>query len=102
MTRALIVTTAVLALAAAAMAYQDGNSGFILSAAQIKTVNAAAGKAVTINLTAAQIEHLREYYPKANVTKMTLTSANVGKGGRVNYVPPAEGATVLKARSAGK
>jgi hypothetical protein len=65
-------------------------------------VTAAAGKAVTITLTAAQIEHLREYYPKANVTKMTLTAANVGKGGRVNYVPPAEGATVLKARAAGK
>jgi hypothetical protein len=100
MTKALVVAAAVV-LAAAALAYQDGNCFIVLTDSQVKAAGAAAGKTVTINLTAAQIEHLRAYYPNAKVSKITLTSADVGKGGRVNYVPPAEGATVLKARGGG-
>lgn len=97
-----ITVAAASALAAAALAYQDGNATMILTDAQVKAVDAAAGRAVTINLTAPQLEHLRKYYPNAKVTKMTLSSANVGEGGRVSYMPPDENATVLKARTAGK
>ena len=101
MKKVLIVAFA-LALAAAALAYQDGNATLILTDAQVKTVTAAEGRAVTITLTAPQLEHLRKYYPDAKVTKMTLTSANVAEGGRVGYLPPDDSATVLKPRAAGK
>ena len=97
----LIIATAAVGLAAAGLAYQDGNATLILTDAQVKAVTAAAGRAVTINLTAPQLEHLREYYPNARVTKMTLSSANVREGGRVSYMPPDDTATVLKARTAG-
>ena len=102
MKRAIIITSAALALAAAALAYQDGNATLILTDAQVKTVTAAEGKAVTITLTRSQREYLGKHYPNAKVTKMTLTSANVAEGGRVSYMPPDDSATVLTARTAGE
>ena len=66
---------------------QDNPVKITLTAQQLETVNKAAGKAVTLTLTAAQKNVIAGKYADCKVSTVTVSTTHVWEGDALSLVP---------------